>query len=77
MRRAFFYLRLDRRRFHLEIRPQFLYFGFPAISVFRHHRQAVFQALVLPFGRLALGLPLVTTPTEESKQLGNRTPKRQ
>jgi hypothetical protein len=70
VRGVFFCLGLEWYRFHLKTLSQVPHFGLPAIPVFRHHRQAVFQALVLTFGSLALGLPLVATPTEEAKQLG-------
>jgi hypothetical protein len=74
---AVFCLLLSRGSLRLETLSQAPHFGLPAIPAFRHLRQAVLQTLVLPFGCLALGLPSVTTPPEEAKQLGNRTAKRQ
>jgi hypothetical protein len=66
---------LDRRGFYLRILSQTPSLDLPAITAFLHLGQAILQTLVLLFGRLAPGLPLVTTPPEETKQLGNRTAK--
>jgi hypothetical protein len=69
---AVFYLELGKDCFPRDALAKGPHFGLPPIPALGHLGQAILQALVLPFGLLAFRLPLVTTPTKESKQLGKR-----